>query len=277
FEIMDACTQTWSLAAADAVLASIDLIAARAAALPDGSGKAAAGAYLAAARFRRWFAFGMKDRALPWLEEEERLTAPLGSAWQPNAWFERLSWRLSMESYEDTERRAQEWLQQLGDDPRSRRHRSRLQLVCGIAQAMRGDATAAAATLAAVQAADPSPGEWLRAQMHLAALALQQGRQADFLALTALPPSRAAAVREPGRRASLEGLLLRRDLLQKSAAGDLERHRAALATTFEQLLANVAAIEPRLGGVGFFHFGESQQVLADLVEAELACRPGPAG
>ncbi len=158
-------------------------------------------------------------------------------------------------------------------DPHQDHQKSLLRLANGTARLLAGDPDGAEAVLRALlQAEELAPDVRLRALERLGRLALQRG---DSKALTmALDEAGTADEAEVDVRAALAGL--RVQALRRAGKVDIAhagRLRLVLRACQQELLQRADEQPREFGGIGFLHFEDAHQVLADLVDATLLAEP----
>lgn len=248
--------------------------------------QAAVDVLMAQCRFLQALALGQPERAGHFLEVEEQRVKHLGAiavgpSLRAGVVLDRVALSNATEDFKRAIASAEAGLKQLETEAlpavTMQAHADRLRTALGTALVMEGQLAQADKVLAGVTG--------LGAVLQRAWIARAQGRHADFLALAEVPDAQLAGCEDAILCAGGGGLQLQVALASspKDDAGRaarrarLEQIQGRMQPVFDALLASVARLPGRLGGVGFFHFEWAQQQLADLVAVQLALQPGPKG
>ncbi|MBK8099608.1 MAG: CHAT domain-containing protein [Planctomycetes bacterium] len=279
--IVDLCCQEWRLADAEAVLTWMrDLPA-----LADDNRRELVAGEVAGAEFRLLLQRGEPERALPFLERAKVHLAktddanPLRASLQANHTLDQTRYLLGNDQFGAAVTRIDELLQQPRHAPAVLAH---LQLARGLALAAGGKAAAAEAQLAAIDDLEGvSASDRVRALARRARIAVESQR--TTAAADHLEAARAmlATTGEPiglEVRAAVHGMSVHLQRQQEQPdPGAVRADREELARILQALLAHVDRTDAEFGGIGFLHFEDAHQILADLIDAELTLAGDDAG
>lgn len=285
--VIDACGQLGDWSGVAAVASLLPCIEQR---LPDRNAglSAARAVMLAQCRFLHALTFGQPERAGRCLEVEEQCIGAVGDD-IPFAASMRLGVRrdgialaLANEDFGEAERLADQGLQEVANsglaDAQRQAYAERMRSGLATARIMLDEQVDDGDLIAAA-----SPAALLQRRVQRAWIAFAHGDRDRFQELARLPPTEVAACQDAAVLGKIWGLRLQAALARRTEAegaersDEIERIEGRLRLLFEQRLASISALPSSFGGLGLFHFEEMQQLLADLVDAQLALQPGEAG
>lgn len=271
--VIDLCCQEWRLADAEKVLAWMrDLPA-----LADELRELVAGE-VASAEFRVLLQRGEPERAVLCLQRTAAHLAaaspepsPLREHLRANHTIDWTRYLLGNDQFGTALARIDELLRATDHAEEVRAH---LELARGLALAASGKTEAADEQLAAVEELDGlSISDRLRAHLRRTRIALEQGRHdvverrleeaAGMLAAAPEPVALEVRAAHAGLTVHLQRTKPRADAAVVTAA------RQTLASIQETLLGHVRRTQVEFGGVGFLHFEDAHQILADQIDAVL--------